>query len=197
MGSKPEKRRQIRWAVVITVWTFALAVILGLITQYLYLYIESMPVALLIILAIIFVGIFFDMIGTAAAAASEAPLLAKASKKVFGAREALYLVRNADRLANFSNDVVGDISGIISGGLAALLVLRLITAGLVRDNPLTSIIVTGIVSALTVGGKALGKTLAIKKSEDIILAFAAFLTKINSLLPGKIFFRHELPPRRK
>jgi CBS domain containing-hemolysin-like protein len=197
VGSKPEKRRQIRWAVVITVWTFALAVILGLITQYLYLYIESMPVALLIILAIIFVGIFFDMIGTAAAAASEAPLLAKASKKVFGAREALYLVRNADRLANFSNDVVGDISGIISGGLAALLVLRLITAGLVRDNPLTSIIVTGIVSALTVGGKALGKTLAIKKSEDIILAFAAFLTKINSLLPGKIFFRHELPPRRK
>lgn len=197
MGSKPEKRRQIRWAVVITVWTFALAVILGLITQYLYLYIESMPVALLIILAIIFVGIYFDMIGTAAAAASEAPLLAKASKKVFGAREALYLVRNADRLANFSNDVVGDISGIISGGLAALLVLRLITAGLVRDNPLTSIIVTGIVSALTVGGKALGKTLAIKKSEDIILAFAAFLTKINSLLPGKIFFRHELPPRRK
>jgi CBS domain containing-hemolysin-like protein len=197
VGSKPEKRRQIRWAVVITVWTSALAVILGLITQYLYLYIESMPVALLIILAIIFVGIYFDMIGTAAAAASEAPLLAKASKKVFGAREALYLVRNADRLASFCNDVVGDISGIISGGLAALLVLRLITAGLVRDNPLTSIIVTGIVSALTVGGKALGKTLAIRKSEDIILAFAAFLTKINSLLPGKIFFRHELPPRRK
>lgn len=197
MGQNRKKNQSLRWVVTITFWTFILAILLSIVAQLLFRGVESFFVALFILLVIIFTGIVFDMIGIAATAADEVPLLAKAAKKVAGAREALYLVRNADRFANFCNDVVGDIAGIISGVLGALLVLRLIASGLLFENPLFSIIVTGIISAITVGGKAYGKTLAIERSTEIILSFAYVLTRIEAFLPGKVFFGRDLPPRRK
>ena len=125
------------------------------------------------------------------------PLIEKAEKKTAGAREALYLIRNADKFANFCNDVIGDIAGIISGVLGAFLVLRLVTSGFIDKNPIFSIIATGLISALTVGGKAIGKAVAINRSTEIILTFAYVLTRVENYLPGKLFFGRDLPPRRK
>lgn len=198
MGQQNRKNGQrLRWVATITVWTFILAIFLSVVTQLLFRKVESFFIALFILLVIIFTGILFDMIGIAATAADEVPLLAKAAKKVAGAREAIYLVRNADRVSNFCNDVVGDIAGIISGVLAAFLVFRLVNTGLVRENPLLSIGATGVISALTVGGKAFGKAVAIERSTEIILTFAYVLTRVEAFLPGKIFFGRELPRRRK
>jgi len=174
-----------------------LAILISIVAQFLFRSVESFFLAVLILLGIIFTGIIFDMIGIAATAADEVPLLAKAAKKVAGAREALYLIRNADRFASFCNDVVGDIAGIISGVLGALLVLRLVTSGIFAENPLFSIIATGLISALTVGGKAFGKALAIERSTEIILTFAYILTRVEAILPGKLFFGRSMPPRRK
>jgi len=183
--------------VIITAWTFVLAVFLGMVTQYLLAGIQSILLAAVNLVIIIFIGILFDMIGIAATAADEVPILAKAAKKTPGAREALYLVRHADRVSNFCNDVVGDIAGIISGGLGALLVLRLVAGGYFQESPLLSIFLTGIISALTVGGKALGKTFAIERSTEIILGVASLLTKIDAILPGKSIFGNALPRKRK
>ena len=108
-------------------WTY-LAIVLGFIAQIILSAIYSLAVSFLILAAVILLGIFFDMIGTAAAAADLAPLNAKAARKVNGARRGVYLVQHADQVANFCNDVVGDISGIISGTLAAIIVLRLVAA---------------------------------------------------------------------
>ncbi len=197
MGQNRKKPQRLRWVAMITVWTFVLAILLSLFTQLLSGVVESFFLALLILLFIIFTGIFFDMIGIAATAADEVPLLAKAAKKVTGAREALYLVRNADQVSNFCNDVVGDIAGIISGVLGAFLVLRLVYSGFFQENPLLGIVATGIISALTVGGKAIGKAVAIEQSTEIILRFAYVLTKIEAALPGRIFFGRQLPTKRK
>lgn len=198
MGQNRRKPQRLRWVAKITVWTFVLAVSISFVTEVLFGVIESFFVALFILLFIIVNGILFDMIGIAATAADEVPLHAKAAKKVVGARQAIHLVRNADMVANFCNDVVGDISGIVSGVLGALLVVRLVTTGLIGEHiPLISIIATGLISALTVGGKALGKAVAIEKSTEIILWFAYLLTKVEAILPGHIFFGRMLPPRRK
>ncbi|HHX75067.1 MAG TPA: hypothetical protein GX699_09215 [Firmicutes bacterium] len=197
MGSDARNKSQVRWAVIITAWTFALAVFLGMVTQYLFAGLKSILLATVNLVIIIFVGILFDMIGIAATAADEVPLLAKAAKKTPGAREALFLIRHADRVSNFCNDVVGDIAGIISGSLGALLVLRLVAGGFFRESPLISIFLTGIISALTVGGKALGKTFAIERSTEIILGVAYLLTKIDAILPGKSIFGTALPRKRK
>jgi CBS domain containing-hemolysin-like protein len=198
MGQNRRKSQRLRWVATITVWTFVLAVSISIVTEVLFGVVESFFVALFILLCIIVNGILFDMIGIAATAADEAPLHAKAAKKVVGARQAIYLIRNADMVANFCNDVVGDISGIVSGVLGALLVLRLVSSGLVGEHiPMISIVVTGLIAALTVGGKALGKAVAIEKSTEIILWFAYLLTKVEAILPGRIFFGRMLPPRRK
>ena len=197
MGSNPKAKKRSRWVVIITIWTFILAVLISMVTQLIFSKINSFFVSLFILLIIIITGILFDMIGIAATAADEVPLLSKAAKKVTGAREALYLIRNADRFSNFCNDVIGDISGIISGVMGALLVLRLISSGLFEAHPALSVVATGLISALTVGGKALGKTVAIERSTDIILSFATILTKVEAILPGQIFFGRDLPPRRK
>ncbi|MDW7651841.1 MAG: hypothetical protein SCK29_03500 [Bacillota bacterium] len=197
MAQCKRKKFPIGWVITITIWTFILAILLSIVTQLLFAGVESFFVALFILLVIIFVGILFDMIGIAATAADEVPLLAKAAKKTAGAREALYLIRNADRFSNFCNDVVGDIAGIISGVLSAFLVLRLITSGFLQAHPLFSIIATGLVSALTVGGKAVGKTVAIERSTEILLTFAYILTKVEAFLPGQLFFGRALPRRRK
>jgi CBS domain containing-hemolysin-like protein len=118
---------------------------------------------------IIIVGIIFDMIGTAVTAASETPFHAMAADKVHGAKRAIRLVRNADRVANFCNDVIGDICGTASGSLATALVITISTRMHLPDqSDLISVIVLGLVAAFTVAGKACGKSIAIQRADWII-----------------------------
>lgn len=128
--------------------------------------------ALAVLLIIVAVGILFDMIGTAVTAASETPFHARASKKLPGAKQSLWLLRNADLVANFSNDIVGDISGTVSGAAAATVAVslsRLAPAWAAGSETLWSLLAVGFVAGLTVGGKAAAKTVAIQQAEQIIL----------------------------
>ena len=61
------------------------------------------------------------------------------------------------------NDVVGDICGIVSGSTAAVIVTHL-QRDLSTTSVLISIGVTALISGITIGGKALGKTVAINDS---------------------------------
>ncbi|MGM9521659.1 MAG: DUF21 domain-containing protein [Oscillospiraceae bacterium] len=135
-------------------------------------------VAFVLLLAFVAVGIVFDAVGVAVTSADETPFHSMASHKERGAVEALRLLRKSERVASICNDVVGDISGIISGATAAT-----ISANLVRDFSfgavITQLIVTGLVAGVTIGGKAIGKTLAINNDTKIVLAVG----KAMSLIP--------------
>ncbi len=182
VGKGKRNRLSGRWVAGITFWSFVLAVMIGFVTRFLLNAIYSLLLSLLILGAVIMLGIAFDIIGTAAAAADQAPLNARASRRMTGARRAVDLVRNADRVANFCNDVVGDISGIVSGTLAAVIVSRLATAGtLARVEIYGSIVLTALVAALTVGGKALGKNMAITRSTEIILLVGKTLLRLERM----------------
>lgn len=118
---------------------------------------------------VIAVGIVFDIIGTAVTAARETPYHAMAADKVWGAKRAIWLVRRADRVANFCNDVVGDICGTASGAINAALVFDLTTRYYRGwDTNFISILSLGIVAAMTVGGKAWGKSTALRRANHII-----------------------------
>ncbi len=111
-------------------------------------------------------------LGIAATAADETPFHAMAAKKVMGSKQAITIIRNADRFASFCNDVIGDISGIISGTAAAighnqLTVDFQLKSGSLK-NYMSVLLLTSIIAALTVGGKAFGKKFAITFSRDII-----------------------------
>lgn len=97
------------------------------------------------------------------------------SRKVKGANIAVKFKKNADKVSSFCCDVIGDICGIISGAAATT-----IAAILVKDfnfNPLiTSLTVAATIASLTIGGKAIGKSFAINKSDIILYEFAKIIS---------------------
>ena len=132
----------------------------------------------------ILLGIVFDIIGVAVTAADERPFHSMAARKTPGARQALSLIRrankakeaprllrSAERVSSFCNDVVGDICGIVSGSTAAVIVLRVQEVLPVRTPLVTAAVslgITALVSGLTIGGKAVGKTFALEKSTAVL-----------------------------
>ena len=127
----------------------------------------GLAVAFVVLLAFILLGIVFDIIGVAVTAADEKPFHSMAARKTPGAREALNLIRKADKVSSFCNDVVGDICGIISGSTGAVIVVQIQTA-FGMPGMVISLAVTALTSGLTIGGKALGKSFAIAKSTAVL-----------------------------
>ena len=123
----------------------------------------------------ILLGIVFDIVGVAVTASDERPFHSMAARKVPGAREALRLIRRANQVSSFCNDVVGDICGIVSGTTTAVIVVRLQAAFSLPESVLLSVAVTALVSGLTIGGKALGKTVALNKSTSVVYWVGRFL----------------------
>ena len=167
-----------RWTVTITVITFLLAAIFTVVSTVALNGVGWIS-GLAIVLSIVLIGIFFDMIGIAATAADEIPFHAMASNRVHGAKHSIRIIRNADRFASFCNDVIGDISGIVSGTATAIVIVQLSISFDWNEASVAesvgSIILTSLIAALTVGGKAMGKTLAIRYSKDIIFAVGKLL----------------------
>jgi len=167
--------------------TFFIALVLGYSSQFFLVKFTSVIIAFALLLLIILVGITFDIIGMATAIAGKAPLHARAAKKIPGARQALSLLDNADRLASFSTDVVGDISGTLSGALGAVIIIRLLgQRG--ADNLIINTVMTAIIAALAVGGKAWGKVFALQEANEIVFFVGRVmygLEKITGWYPFK------------
>ena len=173
-GKKEEKKPgRFRWAIQVFCISVVLSAALNLASSN-ALEGAELPVAFAVLLAFILLGILFDIIGVAVTAADERPFHSMAAHKTPGAREALGLIRRASKVSSFCNDVVGDICGIISGSTAAVIVLRLQEAFSLKSVVL-SLAMTALVSGLTIGGKAIGKTFAIDKSTTVLQLVGRFL----------------------
>ncbi len=157
------------WVLKTAVITFFLAIGMSLIGETV-LQRLSIPVAVFVLLLIIGVGILFDIIGIAITATTEAPLSAMASRRIRGAKQAVRLVKNADIMANFCNDVVGDICGIVSGAAGAAISGRLILGADSTTALIVGIVISALIAVMTVSGKAMGKRVAMRYSADIVLA---------------------------
>ena len=134
----------------------------------------SVVVAFILLLLFIFLGIIFDIIGTAVTAADTKPFNSMAARKVRGAKASLFLVSKASTVSNICNDVVGDICGIVSGTMTAVIAVEV--SDLFSISELVSaIIMTALNASLTIGGKAFGKSFAINFSEKIIYKAARII----------------------
>ncbi len=182
-------KNSIKFSLTIAVITFVLAAIFSSLSASLLSKI-SWTLGLLLVLFIVLIGIVFDMLGIASTAAKEAPLNAMAAEKVKGAREAVVIHKNADKFSSFCNDVIGDISGIISGAALAIVIIEI--ANIFQYNNgstfqfTLNVILTSIIAALTVGGKAIGKYFAINSSTNIILVAGKVLHFIETNLKIKV-----------
>ena len=89
-----------------------------------------------------------------------------ASKRVKGSTHSVKLLKNSDKLASICNDVIGDVCGVVSGS-AGVLVANTLADMLNKDVTLVVLITTAIIASLTITGKACGKSIAIKNSENL------------------------------
>lgn len=136
-------------------------------------------IMIVLLFFLIALSIAADAIGVAATSCDLAPLLAMASRKEPGSKQAIMLVKNAERVSNICCDVIGDICGIVSGACALAIVIK-ITEGMDETlNMVISILVSGVVSAMTVGGKSMFKNVAVNNSKELII-FAARLLSVFS-----------------
>ncbi|ASK63243.1 hypothetical protein CFK37_14335 [Virgibacillus phasianinus] len=191
---KSQIKRSMKFSLTIAVITFVLAAIFSIISSSILSDVIWI-IGLLIVLVIVLIGVVFDMLGIASTAASEQPFHAMAAEKVPGAKEAVIIIRNADKFASFCNDVIGDISGIVSGTASAIVVLQiaeLFGQGEGSTGQITlSVVLTSVVAAITVGGKALGKYFAINASTNIIFFAGKTISIIERRLKIKVLPKNE------
>lgn len=166
-AQKRERQKTIRWVITIFLVTIVVSGIISLLSD-LFISGSSMPVAFLILLIIIFIGIVFDIIGMAVASADEKPFHSMAARKVAGAQDSIKLLRNAERVSSICNDVVGDICGVVSGSASATIAALLAVNASDGKTRMIGLIMSGLVAGLTVGGKAVGKSFAINSCTKIV-----------------------------
>ena len=179
-GKRKKKNSHIRW--IVTVF-FVAVVISSTISFFSSTVLEGAGLveAFLVLLLIVALGIVFDIIGVAVMSAEEKPFHAMAAKKVPGAAEALHLLRNAEKVSSFCNDVVGDICGVVSGSASATIAALILTQVDVGWPRGVSLVMSALVAGLTVGGKAIGKTFAVNSCTQIVHMVGKVLHALNGL----------------
>ena len=180
-NSVGSRKDNLKWVIFVTLFTFVVSSSLSLISSTL-LEDKNIYISFLIVLFIILIGIIFDIIGIAVTAAEEAPFHAMASRKLYGAKQAIKLMRNANKVSSICNDVVGDICGVISGAASGFIVIKIAATADGTVQTLASVGITGTVAALTIGGKAIGKTIAMEKSNYIVYKVAVILMFLTGRL---------------
>lgn len=179
-ASKKERNKTIRWVVTIFLVTIFISGFISFASNEL-MSVSSVAVAFVILLAIVLIGIVFDVIGVAVTSADEKPFHSMAARKVPGAQEAIALLRNAERVSSICNDVIGDICGVVSGSASASIAAQMITDFSGDLGQVIMLLMSALVAGLTVGGKAMGKTFAIGSCTKIVSSVGKFIWVIYNL----------------
>ena len=167
LAAKKERNRIIRWVVTIFLVTIVISAIFFTLSEEM-MSATTIGVSFVILFFIVLIGILFDIIGVAVTSANETPFHSMAARKVPGAKEALLLLRNAERVSSICCDVIGDICGVISGSAAANIAAQLLARFEFSWPAIIGLALSSVVSGLTVGGKAVGKTFAVNSSTSIV-----------------------------
>ena len=179
-GSKKHTFHIVKWVITIFFTTVVISGLISLISDELM---ESSGIiaAFVILLAIVLIGILFDVVGVAVTSADEKPFHAMAARKVPGAREAIRLLRRAERVSSICNDVVGDICGVVSGSASAAIAAQLLAMKDFTWPKMVSLLMSALVAGLTVGGKAIGKTFAVNSSTTIVHSVGKIICCVNRI----------------
>ena len=164
----------VSWIIKIVVIAFTISFALSFVSQ---MTIPKLSILLgvIVTLLFIFIGIIFDIVGVAVNSADEKVFHSMNSRKVKGSKVAVLFKKNADKVSSFCNDVIGDICGIISGAAGTTISIGLADK-LNVDLLFVNLTVAALIAALTIGGKAMGKSFAMNKSDIILYEFAKIIS---------------------
>lgn len=181
-NQKQKKNSNVRWIVTIFFVTVVISSAISFLSSSI-MEDAGLVEAFVVLLLIVLLGVIFDIIGVAVMSAGEKPFHSMAAKKVPGAAEALKLLRNAEKVSNFCNDVVGDICGVVSGSASAVIAVKALTQ--IDSDTVAQLIMSALVAGVTIAGKACGKTLAMTKATQIVHIVSKPIYYIKSLFRGK------------
>lgn len=171
---RQKKKSNTRWVVIAFSLSFAITACLSAASDKVVSAL-SLIVSACVLIAIIFLGILFDIIGLAVTTADISPFNSMAARRLKAGQKAVWLINNAEKVSSFCNDIVGDIAGVVSGATGAGIALKLFSEMDADIAFLLTLALTSLISAVTVGGKALGKSVAIKHSTKIVTIVAKLL----------------------
>lgn len=171
---KNKKKTNTKWIAMITFLAFIISIGFSFLAE------TIMPnvniyIGIIIMFLFVFIGVIFDMVGVAVTAADETPFHSMNAKKIKGANVAVNFKKNASKTSTFCNDVIGDVCGIISGTAGVYIATKLSTS-LDVSALIMSLLITGVISALTIGGKAICKSFAMNNSTTILFSFSKFIS---------------------
>ena len=183
-ASKKERNKTIRWVVSIFLVTILISGTISFVSDEI-MERSSVFVAFLILLAIVLVGIIFDIIGVAVTSADEKPFHSMAARKVPGATDSIRLLRNAERVSSICNDVVGDICGVVSGSASATIAAQILRNFDFSWPQVVTLLMSALCAGLTVGGKAIGKSIAVNSCTAIVHTVGKLVFRFQCLTGGK------------
>lgn len=181
-ASRRERNKTIKWVLTIFFVTIVVSGLISFFSGEIMAH-SNMAVAFLILLAIVLLGIVFDVIGVAVTSADEKPFHSMAARKVPGAHESIKLLRNAERVSSICNDVVGDICGVVSGSASATIAAHVLNNFEFSWPQVVTLAMSALVAGVTVGGKAVGKTFAINSCTTIVHGVGRIVYALHHL-PG-------------
>ena len=171
MGNKIKKNKgnnksEFNWIVLTTLLAFIVSALLAIVSELLIPEV-SVLVNVIIIILFIAINIISDTIGVAIQSAEIKVFNSMSAKKLKGAKTAINLIKNKEKVSSFCSDVIGDICGVLSGTSGLTIAYRL--SVLFNANIVISVaLITSIITAFTIAGKALGKMYAAEKNNELI-----------------------------
>ena len=181
-SKKKKKNSNIRWIITIFFVTVLISSTISFLSSSV-MEEAGLVEAFIVLLVIVLLGIIFDIIGVAVMSANEKPFHSMAAKKVPGAMEALALLRNAEKVSSFCNDVVGDICGVVSGSASAVIAVKALTQ--IGPDTVSQLLMSSLVAAVTIAGKACGKNIAMTQSVRIVNMVSKPIYYIKSIFRRK------------
>ncbi len=163
-----------KWIVTIVLISFSISFALSFVSE------TTIPnlsllLGIIVTLFFVFVGVLFDIIGVSVTTADQKVFHSMNSRKVSGADIAIKFIKNSEKVSSFCCDVIGDICGVISGSCAITISL-LLYQSIGGNQLIITLLVTAVISSLTIGGKAIGKSFAINKCNIILYEFSKFIS---------------------
>ena len=172
MKEKNKKSNNNSWVIFIAITTFVLSLLFSFISNTVIANLNII-LGIIVLVVVILIGVVFDLIGVAVTVGNEEDFHAQASKKIKGAKTSIKMIRNSAKVSNFCADVIGDICGVLSGAISAMIAFKL-TENYGMSSSL-QFVFSAIVSSVTVGGKAITKEIAKKNSTKIIGFISKFI----------------------
>ena len=163
---KTDKKSNSKWLILVTFLAFVISFCLSLVSE---IVIPNTFLIVNIILVLIFIllGIIFDIIGVAVTTANDKMFHSMAARKISGVKTSINFIKNKEKVSSFCNDVIGDICGVLSGSAGLAIAIK-ISNTLNINVLMCTVFMTSIISALTIGGKAMGKKIAVNNSNSIV-----------------------------